>query len=84
MTQDIHADYLLGLVGLKYNMVVYRFLDVELKSSLAFNHDEVLTRLAAMVNLYLGRHWGLSYRFLYTENISGANLYNLGGVAVVF
>jgi hypothetical protein len=84
VTQDIHADYLLGLVGLKYNMVVYRFLDVELKSSLAFNHDEVLTRLAAMVNLYLGRHWGLSYRFLYTENISGANLYNLGGVAVVF
>jgi len=82
--QDIHSDYLFGLVGLKFNTVIYHFLDIELKSSLAFNEDEVLSRIAAMVNLYLGRHWGLSYRFLYTENISGKNMYNLGGIAIVF
>jgi hypothetical protein len=84
VARDIHADYLLGLIGLKYKTVIHYFLDIELKSSLAFNAEDVLTRVGAMVTLYLGRHWGLSYRFLYTENISGTNLYNLGGVAVVF
>jgi hypothetical protein len=83
-TADIRADYLFGLVGLKFKTVIYRFIDFELKSSVAFNADEVLPRFAGMFNIYLGRHWGLSYRFLFNQNISGSNLYNVVGIAIVF
>ena len=81
---DIEDESFYGLVGLKFKTVIYHFVDIELKSAFAFNDDEFLTRLAAMANLYLGRHWGLSYRFLYTETLSGSNMYNIGGVAILF
>jgi hypothetical protein len=82
--EEIKEEYFYGLLGLKFKTVIYHFIDIELKSSFAFNDDEILTRLAAMANLYLGRHWGLSYRFLYTESTSGSNMYNVGGVAILF
>ena len=82
--EEIKEEHFYGLVGLKFKTVIYHFIDIELKSSFAFNDDEILTRLAAMANLYLGQHWGLSYRFLYTESISGSNMYNVGGVAILF
>jgi hypothetical protein len=84
ISEPIKDENFYGLVGLKFKTVIYHFVDIELKSSFAFNNDEFLTRLAAMANLYLGRHWGLSYRFLYTETMSGSNLYNIGGIAILF
>jgi hypothetical protein len=84
ITEEIKDESFYGLVGLKFKTVIYHFVDIELKSTFAFNDDEFLTRFAAMANLYLGRHWGLSYRFLYTETLSGSNMYNIGGVAILF
>jgi hypothetical protein len=84
IAENIKDESFYGLVGLKFKTVIYHFVDIELKSAFAFNDDEFLTRLAAMANLYLGRHWGLSYRFLYTETLSGSNMYNIGGVAILF
>ena len=82
--EEIKSEHFYGLAGLKFKTVIYHFIDIELKTTFAFNDDEVFTRLAAMANLYLGRHWGLSYRFLYTETVSGYNMYNIGGIAIVF
>jgi hypothetical protein len=82
--EEIKSEHFFGLAGLKFKTVIYHFIDIELKSALAFNDDEALTRLAAMANLYLGRPCGLSYRFLYTETVSGSNMYNIGGIAIVF
>jgi len=48
--EEIKSEYFYGLVGLKFKTVIYHFVHIELKSTFAFNDDEVLTRLAAMAN----------------------------------
>ncbi|UCF99526.1 MAG: hypothetical protein JSV89_08295 [Spirochaetaceae bacterium] len=37
-----------------------------------------------MLTVFFTRHWGLSYRFKYSETGSGTTTYHIGGIAFVF
>jgi hypothetical protein len=73
-----------GIAGLNLKVNLFRFLDIEGKYQGTFNGDDYRSAWSALVNLFLNRSFGLSYRFKYMETSSGSDLYHLAGVAFVF
>ena len=82
--KDIEDDALYALAGLNAKTVIMHFFEVEVKYKATFNRDDYFSTLSAMTNLYLSRHWGISYRFKFMETSSGSDTYHIGGVAFLF
>jgi len=84
VSKDIRDDALYALAGLNAKTVIMHFFEVEVKYKATFNRDDYFSTLSAMTNLYLSRHWGISYRFKFMETSSGSDTYHIGGVAFLF
>ena len=82
-SEHIHADDGFGVVGLNVNANLFHMLDLEAKYHHAINADATYSSASAMVNLFLTRWCGLSYRVKYLELEKGWDLYHIFGIAVV-
>jgi len=80
---EIDEDDLLAMAGLNLNVNLFHMLDVEAKYYGAFNARVQYSSASAMVNLFLTRWCGLSYRFKYMELDNGYNLYHIFGIALI-
>ncbi|HAF95051.1 MAG: hypothetical protein A2X34_09540 [Elusimicrobia bacterium GWC2_51_8] len=72
------------LAGLNLNATFAHFLDLQAKWMGRFKDGETLNDYSLMANIYLNKHWGLSYRYKYMEYGSSSNSFNLAGVAYCF
>ena len=72
------------LAGLNLNATLAHFIDLQGKWMGRFKDGDRLDEYSLMANIYLNRHWGLSYRYKYMEYGSSSNGYHLGGVAYCF
>ncbi len=82
--QSIDDETLYGLAGINAGAVIMHFIEIQAKYRATFNEDDYLNTFDAMLNFYLNRHWGVSYRFKYMETTSGSVSYHIGGIAYVF
>jgi len=82
--ESISQDNTYGLVGAGVGINLFHFLDLEAKTHRMVNGNTHYDSYAAMVNLFLSRHWGLSYRYRDVEVSVGNNRFHLFGVAVLF
>jgi hypothetical protein len=76
---DPHA-----LVGLNARATLYRFFQVDVKYSLAFDSNEAYSRVSLMTNVFFTRNLGASWRFSYMETSAGYTQYNLLGLVAMF
>jgi hypothetical protein len=81
---EIEENDLYALAGLNARAVVMHFLELEAKYHAAFGAGEYLSTVSTMVNFYLSRRLGLSYRFKFMETGSGSDSYHIGGIAIIF
>jgi len=72
------------LAGVNVNATFAHFLDLQAKWMGRFKDEETLNEYSLLFNLYLSRHWGLSYRYKTMEYGSSSATYNLGGVVYCF
>jgi hypothetical protein len=82
--EKLRDDRRLGLAGLNFNATLFHMLDLEAKVHRAFDAKVHYTTATAMVNIFLTRRFGLSYRVKYMELQKGSDLYNIFGIAFVF
>ena len=82
--EEIKDDELLVIAGLNVKATILHFIELEAKYRAAFNADEYLNTVSAMVNVFFTPNVGISYRMKYFETTAGTNLYHLGGIALVF
>ena len=83
-SQSIDDETLYALAGINVGATIMHFIELQVKYRATFNADDYLNTFDAMANVYLNRHWGVSYRFKYMETTSGSVSYHIGGVAYVF
>ena len=84
---SIDHTYEYGLAGLQFIIDFRHFLNCKLKYHRKFSFDSEsgdLHNASAMVNLYLSKEWGISYRYKYFEEITGTNSYHILGVSYIF
>ena len=82
--QDIHDESGYAMAGLNVNATFFHAFEVEGKYYGAFNRHTYLSDASSLVNFYLTKHWGLSYRLKYMETTQGRDLYNIFGIAFMF
>jgi hypothetical protein len=84
--KEIDDDYHYALTGINFKTTLYHFIELSMKYYRKFSLDdgEDLNTLSGMANIYLNRHWGLSYRYKYMEVSVSKNTYHIGGVEFVF
>jgi hypothetical protein len=82
--QKIEEYDLFGIAGINASVSIFHFITVDAKYRGTFNADEYFSSVDSMVNVFFTRHWGLSYRFKYSETTSGSTSYHIGGIAYVF
>jgi hypothetical protein len=84
--EAIKNDYTYALIGLNGKATLYHFFEVSVKYYRKFSLDNRndLNVFSGMLNIYLNRHWGLSYRFKYMEVSVSTNTYHMGGLAFIF
>lgn len=83
-TFKIDDDQYFWIAGLNLKVNFSHYLQLEAKRSVAYSRDYFLDKSSAMVNLFLTRNVGLSYRYNYHETTAGEDSYNILGVAIVF
>lgn len=81
---EIEEYDLYGIAGINASVSIFHFITVDAKYRGTFNADEYFSTVDSMVNVFFTRHWGLSYRFKYSETSSGSTSYHIGGIAFVF
>jgi hypothetical protein len=84
VNEEIEDRYVFPLVGLNLKATFFHFIDAEVKYAARFDADVYFSDVSAIANVFFTRHWGLSYRFKYFENINGSIAYSIWGVAAVF
>lgn len=84
MTVGINDSDTQPMAGLNLNANLAHFLDVQAKWLGRFKDDGALNEYSLMANIYLTRHWGVSYRYKYMEYGSSSNSYNLAGLIFAF
>lgn len=77
-------DQYYWITGLNLKAEFHHFLQLEAKHTITFNRDDYFHKNTAMVNLFLNKNWGLSYRYNDQETTAGKDVYNIFGVAAVF
>jgi len=75
---------LFGIAGINASVSIFHFITVDAKYRGTFRTGEYFSSVDSMVNVFFTRHWGLSYRFKYSETSSGSTSYHIGGIAFVF
>lgn len=83
-TFKINDDQFSGIAGVNLKVDFSHFLQLELKHSITCNSDQFYNKNTAMLNLFMTRNVGLSYRYNYSETTMGKDSYNMLGLAVVF
>lgn len=69
---------------MNFKMNFQHFLQIEAKPGITFLDGESYWKKSAMVNVFLTKNIGVSYRYDYHENSSGKDSLSIFGVAVVF
>jgi hypothetical protein len=82
--ESIDDDDVLAMAGLNVNANLFHMLDIEAKYHVAFNSKTHYSSASAMVNVFLTRRFGLSYRVKYMELDKGYDLYHIFGIAWIF
>jgi hypothetical protein len=72
------------IAGVNSSLSIFHFITVDAKYRATFNKNVYYSSVDTMLNLFFSRHWGLSYRFKYSESSSGSTSYHIGGIAYVF
>ena len=80
----IEEDDIFGIAGLNTSVSILHFVTVDAKYRASFDANEFFSSVDTMLNVFFTRHWGLSYRFKYSETSTGSTSYHIGGVAYVF
>lgn len=81
---DIDDDSNYPLFGLNLDTTIAHFLQVQGKWMGRYKDGKSLNEYSVMANIFLDRHWGLSYRYKYMRYDSEFVEYNLAGVAYCF
>lgn len=84
LDEKIDEEDLFGIAGLNASFSIFHFITVDAKYRGTFNADAYFSSVDSMLNVFFTRHWGLSYRFKYSETSSGSTTYHIGGIAYVF
>ncbi len=84
MTVDISDTDNHPLAGINLELTFAHFISVQGKWMGRFKKHETLNDYSLMANLFLTRHWGLSYRYKYMEYGSSSDRYNLAGLTYCF
>ncbi|MBN2104425.1 hypothetical protein JW835_10335 [bacterium] len=86
VNRKIKSDYEYAMIGLNARVTLFYFIDISAKWSrkISLDDHDHLNTFSGMFNLYLSRHWGLSYRYKYLEVSVCNNGYHLGGVVFMF
>ena len=82
VTVDDDSNY--PLFGLNLDTTLAHFLQVQGKWMGRYKEGKSLNEYSVMANVFLNRHWALSYRYKYMKYDSEFIEYNLGGVAYCF
>jgi len=82
--EKIEEYDLFGIAGINASVSIFHFITVDAKYRGTFRTGEYFSAVDSMVNVFFTRHWGLSYRFKYSETSSGSTSYHIGGIAFVF
>jgi len=77
------TDYF-AISGLNINARFYYVVELDIKYYGTFDRKNYYSTISGLINLYLAKHLGLSYRVKYMELSKGYDLYNLFGIALVF
>lgn len=81
---DISSSDGHALAGLNLKAVFRHFIEVQGKWMGRFKNEGRLDEYSFLANIYLNRHWGLSYRYKYMEYGSSSNAYGLAGLVYCF
>jgi hypothetical protein len=81
---DISSNDWYAMAGLGANANIFHFIDLEAKYHATFDKTTLYSTITAMVNVFITRHIGVSYRFKYMEQSMGSNTFHMGGIAIVF
>ena len=83
-TLDKDYDYM--LLGAAFKATFFHFLEMQIKyhKKLDLNRDAMLDFFSVLTNVYVTRHWAVSYRYKYMEETIGTNQYHIGGIAYLF
>ena len=83
--EKIDNEYEYGLAGIMLQTTLHHFIQIKLKyhAKIDLEDQDIYHVASAMLNCYLNRHLGLSYRFKYMEDIVGDNVYHLLGLAFI-
>lgn len=82
--ENIKSDDYFMITGLNLHARIFHMLEIEAKYYGTFNSKNYYSTTSGMVNLYLSRNLGLSYRIKFMELNKGYDFYNLFGIAFVF
>ncbi len=83
-TSEIEDNQYSCIAGMNFKMNFRPFLQIEAKPGITYLDGECYWKKSAMVNVFLTKNIGLSYRYDYHENSSGKDTLSIFGVAVVF
>ena len=72
------------ITGLNFKADYCHFLQFEAKHCITFDQNDFYHKTTVMVNVFLTRNLGLSYRYNHQETCAGKDSYNLFGIAAVF
>ncbi|MCX7984016.1 MAG: hypothetical protein N3A63_03825 [Bacteroidetes bacterium] len=81
--ENIGSNKYFALTGLNVNTRFFHVLEIEAKYYGAFRNNEHHSNASWMVNVYLSRSLGLSYRGKYIEFSNGYDIYNIVGIALI-
>jgi hypothetical protein len=82
--QSIDDETWFTIAGLNLGVTFMHFIELQAKYRATFNADDFLNTFDGMLNFYLNRHWGVSYRYKYMQSTSGFTSYHIAGIAYVF
>lgn len=83
-TEAFSSDKYFALTGININTRLFHALELETRYYGAFRNHEYLSNASWMLNVYLSRSLGISYRGKYIEFSNGFDVYNIVGIAVLF
>ncbi len=84
--EEIRDNYAYAIAGFNGKAVLWHFLELSAKYYRKFSLDghQDLDVFSGMVNIYINRNWGFSYRYKRMEVSVSKNIYHMGGPVFIF
>ena len=82
--EDFDTDHEFVMAGLNLTARMYHFLHLKIKYMGRFGSHEYLDSTNVMLNVFMRKNWGISYRYKNMEFTTGSNTYNLVGILFRF